>query len=118
MSKAVDPEHADVHREVNASVVNATSSTTEKPAKEVVPELKTEPKTYLYDADSIDDSCDITSETSTRLVKFQLFETKSVCRSSHPLTIALLHPRLQSKRNPQSHSKDRSNCRTRGIRSK
>jgi hypothetical protein len=61
--------------------------------------------------DSVDDndgdgspSQDTTSKPSTRLVKFQLFETKAVDTHRFASLIpAILHPRLEPERNAQSN---------------
>jgi hypothetical protein len=75
-------------------------------------ENEVSPESNLKDAkDKVtDDSHDKTREsfprTSTRLVKFQLFETKSVFFIAAILTSAFLCPWLQSERDAQSHPQD------------
>jgi hypothetical protein len=78
-------------------------------------ETKPEDK-FQVDDDSHDETRETSSRTSTRLVKFQLLETKSVNSYNIYLTPAFLYPRLKSKRNAQSHPQDRQNGRARQIR--
>ena len=57
------------------------------------------PSSVADDDESIDESRDTTSQTSTRLVKFQLFETKTVNNLTHYVLLipAILYPRIQSE---------------------
>ena len=51
----------------------------ESASNEAIPQVKPEESVAVEeDLESIDESRDTTSRTSTRLVKFQLFETKAV----------------------------------------
>ena len=51
----------------------------ESASNEAIPQVKPEESVAVEeDLDSIDESRDTSSRTSTRLVKFQLFETKAV----------------------------------------
>jgi hypothetical protein len=66
---------------------------------ELLPESNlTDGKDNVTD-DSHDKAQETFARTSTRLVKFQLFETKSVCFVAVILTSAFLCPWVQSKRN-------------------
>ena len=83
----------------------AESSGVEGPGQEG-PEQKTEesrPAKDQHDADPRDCARDTRQRTSTRLVKFQLFETKAVLKPTILSNKALLHPWIQSERDTQSH---------------
>jgi hypothetical protein len=71
----------------------------ESASNEAIPQVQPEESVAVEeDLDSIDESRDTSSRTSTRLVKFQLFETKAVLSLvQQGLTTALLYPRIQSK---------------------
>jgi hypothetical protein len=68
-----------------------------KPSEDNAAELNVEEHHILEDDVSIDETRDTLPGSITRLVKFQLFETKSVTEFPHVSDIALLHPRIQSK---------------------
>ena len=73
MSKAVEEDTSKHPKEPGIS--DSRPPTTEAGT---APEVKQEESNPSEDDDSIDETRDTTSRTSTRLVKFQLFETKVV----------------------------------------
>ena len=93
-NEQVDPLETNVVRETEHIVAN------ESAGYETRPGVKSEESKAVgeEDANSIDESKDTNSRTSTRLVKFQLFETKAVfSRIQRGLTAAFLYSRIQSK---------------------
>jgi hypothetical protein len=93
-NEQIDPLNTHVVREAE----NLASG--EPASNETIPVVRPEASQPVEqgDPDSIDESRDTASRTSTRLVKFQLFETKAVLSFiQQGLTAAPIYPRIQSK---------------------
>ena len=73
LDPVVETDHAQYVREIAG-----TQSTSNQTTPEVKSEESKAVEVVEVDDESIDESSDTTSRTSTRLVKFQLFETKAV----------------------------------------
>ena len=71
---------------MGVEVVEENNTTGQPPVIESPPPPSIEETPEECEQSSIDDPNDTTSKTSTRLVKFQLFETKAVSPSSIQLT--------------------------------
>ena len=95
-----DPQSTPADGDTSQSSQNADSSTTvDNPSSNQIDRdfLKEKPPLTAKDGDeeSLDGSKDTTSRTSTRLVKFQLFETKTVPSSLNCIDmLAVLHSRI------------------------
>src|SRR5277367_4992102 len=96
-SKPVDEDNSQPVQEADSSP-GADNPPTNHIDRDFLKE-KPPPQSEAEDEESIDESRDTTSQTSTRLVKFQLFETKTVNNLTHYVLLipAILYPRIQSE---------------------
>lgn len=93
MSKLVDPEDTEARLE-NRHIIDPIRA----PENGFTSEPKVDNTKEADDDESDDETRDTSLRTSTRLVKFQLFETKAVSlQEMRSLTLALLYPRLKPK---------------------